>query len=347
MNIIILSKNYERYQSGYYHQDLIDAFVSAHDCFLYGPGYPRYDAEDTIEDVMAKSPFDRSSISLIVCSTSWDEDYRVDTVDPHPRIKLGGISDIKIKKVYFLNKEYKKLDLRLEYIRANAFDLVCTVHPNTIEWSRATGGVPFLHLPFGISLERFRDHHLPRVWDFGFSGSLHRSHTDARFLVKKELFNESALDQKTNRGLNAWLRPNALRPVYAKYRIYWAEFGAKNLMLRSALPTGAAYAKFLNQCKTFLSTPSALGIFNTRFFELMATKTLILCPRSDTYMNILRDGENCLMFDPDMSDFKSTFIRAIEEERLRHEIVSRAAFDVHRHSFDARIKTLIDYLISR
>ena len=41
-----------------------------------------------------------------------------------------------IKKVYFLNKEYKKLNLRFKYIKENSFDCVVTVHPNYNKWEK-------------------------------------------------------------------------------------------------------------------------------------------------------------------------------------------------------------------
>lgn len=342
MNVILLSKNYEKYKSGYYHQDLVDSFSKLTNAFVYGPGYPRYSIKDSIEDVFAKSPYKKHEIDLIVCSTSWDVDTSLDTVNPHPKITLLDVDNIP--KVYFLNKEYKKLKLRFDYIVENRFDLVCTVHPSAPAWEQDLK-VKLLHLPFGVSLDRFKDYGLEREYDFGFTGSLHKKHTDVRMLVKRKLFEPESVSQLSTHGLSAFLKPNPLKHDYQRYNIFWGEFGAKDFFLRSLLPSGTKYAKFLSQFKIFLSTPSAIGIFNTRFFELMAAKTLIFCPESDMYMDILRHNENCIMFKPDMNDFHRKFVTAIEKNNLRDNIIKKAAKDVEKHSYDERVKTLLHKVI--
>ena len=68
MNIVILSKNYEKYTSGYYHQDIVDAFCKQGNVFLYGLGYKGYDDKDDILDVFEKSSFD---VIISRCLTSY------------------------------------------------------------------------------------------------------------------------------------------------------------------------------------------------------------------------------------------------------------------------------------
>ncbi len=337
--VILLSKNYEKYISGYYHQDLVDAFCKFTNAFLYGSGYPGYNKNDTIADVISKSPFKKANIDLIVCSTTWDVDYSMETVDPHPKIDLSHIDNIF--KVYFLNKEYKKLNLRFEYIKKQKINLVCTVHPDASKWEKEIG-VKFLHLPFGISLERFKDYGLPKKWDFGFTGSLHKQHTDYRFLVKKEFLKPESIHRLSIHGLPAIFKPHPLKEKYKEYKIFWAEFEARDFLFRSLLPKGIKYAKFLNQFKVFLNTPSASGIFNTRFLELMAVRTLILCPESDSYVGILKDNTNCLMFKPDLSDFEEKLGEAIENEDKRKNIVENACKEVKNHSYEERLKKLLN-----
>jgi len=338
MNIIILSKNYKNYKSGNYHQDIINSLSILHNCFLYGLGYDNYKLNDTIFDVIEKSKSTINSVDLIITSTSWDEDTSKDNVDPHPNICLSKVDFVK--KVYFLNKEYKKLDLRFEYAKKNKFNFIVTVHPKYKDWESVVG-IKFIYLPFGISLERFNHLNLDRKYDFGFSGGLHKSHTDLRYLVKKQIFKSSSIDQKSNFGLSSFLKPNPFKSEYSKYKIFWAEWGAKNYNYRSLLPSGDKYKFLLNNCKVFLNTPSAIGIFNTRFFELMATKTLIFCPKSELYNNILKDQYNCLMFNPDMSDFDYLFNQAVNNSKLRDSITINAINDVSSHSYDNRIKSLI------
>ena len=334
--VLIFSKNYENYTSGFYHQDIIDSFHKLSNVYIYGPGYPNYSIEDCFDDVLAKLSIKLDELDLIVFSTSWDDDGSIDNVDPHPNIE---VSKIKTPKVYFLNKEYKKLNERFDFIKKQKFDLVCTVHPSSSTWESELG-VPFLNLPFGISLDRFKDFGYKKQYDFSFTGGLHSSHTDLRFLVKKEIFKSNSLKLKSNKGIDGFLR-NPIRHKYQKYKIYWAEWGSRDFTFRSLLPTGKRYGYFMNRTKVFLNTPSAIGIFNTRFFELMATKSLILCPESDTYGKFLKDNHNCLMFKKDLSNFQDKLVQSIEDESFRKAIITNAYTDVSMHSYDERIKSLL------
>jgi len=341
MNVLILSKNFKNYKCGHYHQDIIDAFSDLTNVYLYGPGYDNYEIDDDILDVISKSPFEENNIDLIVSSTSWDKEESSKSVDPHPNINLSEIRNIY--KVYFLNKEYKKLGIRFEYIKKQNFDLVCTVHPNAKNWEEEIG-VEFLYLPFGISLERFRDFGLEKKYDFSFTGNLHKTHTDSRFLAKKQIFQEGSINSLSNQGWASLFKDEMIKTKFKKYRIFWAEWGARNFFLRSALSNGRKYAQHMNRTKVSLNTPSAIGIFNPRFFELMATKSLILCPKGGNYSGLLKDGENCIMYREDMQDFDEKLIRYIEDDSLRSAIVEKAYKDVSNHSYKKRIEFLLNYI---
>jgi len=345
LNILVLSKNMENYRSGYYHQDLIDAIHKFGNVFLYGIKYPNYDINDTIGDVINKSGWNIDDIDLIIVSTSWEnEDPRILESDPHPKINL---SKLNIPKIFFLNKEYKKLDKKLEYIKKNQFDLVLTVLPEEKfkEWEKLTG-IKFMQSHFGININRFRPFGLKRMYDFSFTGSLHTQYTNLRLLVKKEIFKESKIHIKSNKGL--WRLISISNPInenYQKYRIYWAEWHplSRDFWGRSLLPNGKKYVELLNRSKVFFNTLSAEGIFNTRFFELMATKSLIFCPE-DSYYGILKDGYNCIMFKKDLSNFEDKLENAIFNEDIRNKIVENAFKDSKNHTYEGRLKTIFNYL---
>ena len=338
MNVIILAKHFEKYKSGYYHQDIINAFERKANCYSYGEGYPRYRREDTIEDVIVKSPFGEDEVDLIVVSTSWEiEDQNIEGSDPHTEINL---SELEAKKIFFLNKEYKKLDKKLEYTKRNNFDCVFTVHHDYKKWAEQTE-LQFVQLPFAADPERFKDYGLPKKYDFGFTGALHRSHTDIRYRIKCILFKDSKV--KSNLGISVLFKKNPLGDKFRKYKIYWAEWGARSLFGRSLLPSGIRYAKFLNSFKAFLSTPSATGIIGTRYFECMATKTLLICPESKFYGEIIRDGYNCVMFKEDLSDFEETLEYSLDNKEERDRIVENAYKDfIENHTYDARMEKVLN-----
>ena len=361
MNIIILTKNYEKYVSGYYHDDINQAFMKRNDCYLYGEGYPGYNHTDTIQDVIAKSFFDKNNIDLIVVSTSWEiQNESIKESDPHPNINL---KEIDIAKVFFLNKEYKKLKQKLEYTKKNRFSLVCTFHHDYKKWAEQTG-LNFIQLPFAVNLDRFNDFKMLKEYDFGFTGALHRDHTDIRYRIKCKLFKDSTVEASL--GIKATPNRELLQDQFKRYNIYWAEWGARNILKRALLPLktkwarwevrsilrGALfpsrieYPKFLGSFKMFLSTPGPINIIGTRYFECMAVKTLLFCPESEYYSGLFRDNYNCVMFKKGLSNFSEKlhhYIFANDSERKR--IVENAYQDVIRnHSYDKRLERVLNFL---
>lgn len=340
---ILLSRNFESYRSGYYHQDLVNAILKQTNCYIYGPGYENYDSDDDFNDVIGKSPFAINEIDLIICSTSWDDDKDSNNVDPHPKINLSNYDGFK--KVYFLNKEYKKLKQRFSYCKANKFDHVFTVHPDAKRWSK-TECIDVKQLHFGIDLSRFLYDGQKKDIDFAFTGSLHSSHLDYRKKVKKELFFDDCMRYKSNKEWKCILK-NVIKPEYRRYKLYWAEFGARGVFGQSLLPFNQKYGQFLKRTKVFLNTPSAVGIFNTRFFELMASQTLILCPDVENYSDILENEKNCLMYKPDMSNFREVLGNAINDNNLRQEIVFNANIEVKTHSYESRVNEMLSYVLNK
>jgi len=334
LKVIILSKNSKR-SCAYYHQDIIRAFQRRCNCFVYGPGFPSYNKRDAIEDVVARSPFNLGNIDLIVVAPSWENEKEHTTLDywenegclpsdPHPSIDLAPFD---IPKIYFLNKEYKNLTSKLAYAQRNRFDLICSATKEGLlkEWSRLSG-LNIMHLPFAVDLGRFRNLHLERKYGLTFTGHLHNEYTDIRYRVKELL-----LGKEDHRYLN----------------IYWAEFNSswrQRVPIFRPVPVFGGYVRLLNRSKVVLCTPSANGTVGTRFFECMATGAMILCPQGD-YGRILRDGQNCVMFKPDLSDFHALLNDAvIAPYWYRNRIAEQAKEEVKaKHTYDYRIDQILRY----
>ncbi len=345
LNILILSKNMENYTSGYYHNDLVKAVFSFGNVFLYGEGYSEYNGNDRIEDVIAKSPWQKNKIDLVVVGTSWEEqNMDVRESDPHPNINLSSLS---VPKIFFLNKEYKKIKEKIEYIKKNKFTIVATVLPEEIysSWEKETKTF-FTQSHFGINIERFYSLNIPRIYDFTFAGSLHQQHTNLRQKVKNHLFKSKSLFIKSNRGIWRIVFPsNPLNKEFQKYSIYWAEWSSfsRDFLGRNLLPFGEKYVNLMNSTKVFFNTLSAKGILNTRFFELMATKTLIFCPEED-YYGILKNNYNAIMFKKDLSNFDERLKIAIENNEERNRIIENAHEDSLQHTYENRIAKIIRLL---
>ena len=198
-------------------------------------------------------------------------------------------------------------------------------------------------MPFGVDLDTFKPLGLKRKYDFSFTGNLHRDYgIEMRYKVKKRIFKAEYTDSLSSKS--RWINKNLVQETYHDYNIYWAEWGAKSFFGNSLTPSHDKYLTFLNKTKTFLNTLSAQGIFNPRFFELMATQTLIFCPKSVESYGILKDNHNAIMFNDNLSDFDEKLQSIIDGKIDTTAIIENAYFDVQMHSYHNRIDTVFSAL---
>ena len=332
--VLVLAKNFFN-NSGYYHTDWLEAFQTNFDCFFYGPGFPHYSSEHKISDVLKKAS-NGGEIEAVICSTNWDEDGHHFEVNPCPNIDLSQINGIP--KIYFLNKEYKKLKQRFDYCNRMGFTCAVTVNEKYRQWQSELNA-KIIKLHFAVNPNRFKALETPQIWDFAFTGGLHQSHLDSRFSIKTEIFQEKYVRRKTSHSL---LGHSRLKPQYNTFKINWMEFGAKNWFYRSRLPSENKYNLLLNQCRSFLNTRSAAGIINTRFYELMQTRTLIICPRDKTdYDGLLKNGVNCISYEDPKTELFDILEMIKQENTLISDIVQHNYSLVQKHTYENRVRELI------
>ena len=308
LHILFLQPECSGLQSDYQHKFPM-ALRKVHRVCMYGSGYPNYDPQHAIGDVLKLCPFEPD---LICFGAGWERDDHSTEFNLHPAINVANVG---IPSVMILNKEYKKLDQKFQFILANSVRIVFTAHHNHVRWQRQLG-VRFVHFPFAIDPDLFRDYDEPKRYDFGFSGDLHTKWTDLRLCVKHKLF---------------W-RGRYKRPRYWRLRVYWGEWG-------SGHKTGEEYARLINSSRTWLSTTSAIDLIGLRFYEVMAVKSLLLCNRSPVYDGLFEDGRHCVMFEPDLSDFDDKLFYYLKHENERQAIVECAYRHVREnHTWDKRVE---------
>jgi len=319
-NIIYFSK----FGLDLYYESLRKAFFQDPEVNLlcYGPSCPAYNPQHTIDDVVKMSGFPK--VDLLFFSAGWDSDESLETVDPHPNIRPA---ETDIKKFYLLNKEYKKLDLRLEYAQKNNFDVCFTVHHLYKEWEKKTG-LRFEQLPFAADHNIFKDYNQDKKYDFGFTGSLHNYKNNDSKMGK---FKEDMMGDKFNNIRERFLRHLASSNIseniniFHSYKFYY----------------GAEYSKLINSSKIWFCTPSAIEIVGTRFFEIMASKSLLLCPESDVYEGIFDTAKHCVTFNPDLSDVKEKILHFSKNKEKREEIIESAyEHFLKNHTWSHRISKI-------
>jgi hypothetical protein len=330
--ILWLGEDYSDYTAAYYQQDLFQTVREHYEVLPYGDGFGNYDTDDDIDDIRAKVD---GEPDLIVVSNTWGtEAQSIDEYSPHGRL---GLERLDTPTLMFLNKEYAKLERKLEFIRRNDIDYVTSVlRDRCDEWEAETGAT-FIWQPFGIDLDRFEyDPTAPDTYDFGFSGNLHERWLDEREELKEHIFEPRYMDFS---WWHNFVHTRRFKDRYDEFTIYWGERQNRSLRLRSRAPHGESYYSLLNRCKTFLNTPSALGIVNTRFWELMATKTLVICPEDD-YFGLLTNGENCVMYE-DLAEFDELLEYYVTHNDARRDIVENAAEFVTQFSWETIVSDLM------
>lgn len=320
LNVLLLQPDFSQYGAAYYQHQFTMALSRAHNVFRYGRRLPNYDTNHTIQDVLKLCPFEPD---LICFAAGWEVELdEAHTSNPHSTLNVNGVD---VPRVMVLNKEYSGLEYKLQFIRDNELDLVFTVHQNHQDWAKQTG-VEFVHFPFAVDEQMFKDFRERKRYDFGFSGRLHSRWIDIRSRIKDQIF----------------LKWPIKRPRYWQTRVYWSE-GIRVPGFR--LPRGEAYARLINRSKIWLSTPSAVDIVGPRFYEVMASRTLLFCSESPAYEGLFADGSHCVTFDPHLSDFEDKFFQYLNNDEERQEIVERGYTHVlENHTWDRRIEQFADAL---
>lgn len=345
MRIIYLSPDMSKYGAAFYQQDVIEALHKRHELYLYGPGFPGYDLDDSIDDIL-------SSLSvrpdLICVGHGWLVDNPEDALDRHPRIDL---SETEMPKAMILNKEYARLEEKLEYIVRNKIDIVFTHHHDTDRYSRETE-IRFIFWPFAVNPTYFRDYGLKKIYDLTFTGILRNPtfpHTqaDTRIRVQRKLFYCVGGELRLLK-----------RPKYRNLEFFWSARPSHRVMAMlshcihgSARIPSQEYFKLFNKSRICFNALSPLDLVSPRYYESMASKCLVFCPRHPVYEGLFKDHEHCVMFEPDLCDFDDKLFYYLKHDAERQAIVECAYRHVREnHTWEKRVQRFTEVvrpLVSR
>lgn len=343
MHILYLSPDVRKYNAAFYQRDVWERLQSQHTVSNYGPGFEIYDPSDTLVDILTKLG---TEPDIICIGHSWlSNDPTVD-LDPHPNLDL---SETSIPTAMIINKEYVKFDQKVAYAEDQDISLIFTHHHYADKWDQEYEP-EFIFWPFAVNSDRFHDYGEERKYDFAFSGILRNPdpdvpQTNLRQRVQDELFHTVG-ELKIK-----------LKQQYADYDIFWrarptSKYLAKvNAILHHErrLPDDE-YKRLYNRSKLSLNTLSPIQLVGTRYYEAMASKSLVFCQSSHIYSeyNLFEPGKHCITFSNDMSDFEELFKYMLRNDEERAEIAARGHRHVmNNHTWDHRIETFTEIVRSR
>jgi spore maturation protein CgeB len=312
---------------GIYYEQFRSALINQADVFLYGPGRPNYSKKHNISDILyIYKEYNNCLPDLILFGYGWENDTSMGSDCSVQECELGA-ENINIIKAFILNKEYKNLDQKLNFISKNKIDVVYTAHHNFDEYSKITKTV-FYQLPFAANKNIFKNYELEKTIDIGFSGNMFNKgvYKDTNIMgdyfqnIREKIYTE--LQKSKYKNLNIWWNSNSGQYLY-----------------------GQEYGKLINSSKIWLNTPSAIKIVGTRYYEVIASKTLLFCRECDVAYEGLgfEDGQTCVTFKSDLSDFEEKLFYYLKNEDAREKIVSRAyKMFIENHTWQHRAKFVIE-----
>ena len=123
-------------------------FAKNANVIFYGPGFDGFNSKENIKNTIYKL----GGADFLIFGHSWLNDYPGIDADPHPLLNL---EDCPIPKVAIMNKEYRNLDSKLNWIKKNKF-LCAFSHNIDVNIYEKKTNVPFKFIPFGFNENLFK-----------------------------------------------------------------------------------------------------------------------------------------------------------------------------------------------
>lgn len=333
MRILCLSKNIYDYKGANYQREFLNALSKRAKLFVYGPGHPNFDKKKKIKEIInLYGPF-----NIIFVSHAWLYDGYAEDIDPWPK---SGLSEVKLKKFMFLNKEYSNLNKKLNWIKKNKFSCVFSHYNNCKIWQKKTK-TQFRFLPFAFDNKHFYFSNNKRKYDLSFSGILQNSQkdkvqSDIRIRIMKRLY------------YTIFDIPILKKKKFSHLSIYW-----------NSIPTtflGKVFSKIFNiyrflnideyskvqrNSKIYLNSKSPMNLISPRYFENIASGCLIITEKNKELRKLIpKSSYN--EFLNDLSNFDNVLFKTLERyEYSKKKIKINSNIIKINHSWDSRVKLML------
>lgn len=240
--------------------------------------------------------------------------------------KLEELSVLNIPVICQIFKHELDLEEKLNFCRINNVNAILTSVPYT-EYYQEKTGIPAYLIKHGADPDIFNLHKTERVYDFGFSGALHDSKLYAKGAYKTQDLRRRIQDLvSSKKDLKCFLN------------------GSDSITPR--IENQMDYAKCISKSKIWLSTTCSFLDVPPRYYELALSGTLIFTnPLHEMYQSTFRDGDNCIYFSEDLSDFLDKLYYYLEHEEERNRITWIAYNEtILFHTWNCRAKEVISII---
>lgn len=215
--------------------------------------------------------------------------------------KINGLAELEIPTVALLHKPQTMLEEKLNFCKINKINILADAHCTYKEFGRRVGAKSFRSW-FTASPEVFCPRETEKIYDIGFSGALHGS---------------GKIEGPT-RDLRT--RIQTILESNNSYNTFWN--GSDSVTTR--IKDVSEYSAKINECKIWLSTTGPMLDIGPRYFEVLLSKTLLFCNSMPVqYEGMFVDGDNCVMFENDLSNFEDKLKYYLHNDREREAIAER------------------------
>jgi len=283
-----------------YYNGLYDALNRDNNCFLYGKTIR------SIREVLSLCPF---KPDVIVFGLGWNSFSEIE-----------GLSDIQTPTIFFVFKPQVNLEDKLGFCVKHKIRLLLSSIPDYSDYERKTG-IETRKFCYAVDEHMF----FPRgkkIYDIGFSGALHDNQ-----LYQKDAFSTFNIRSRIQKILS---QENSLSTILN---------GSDSVAPR--IKNYDQYANLMSESRAWFATPAAFGDITPRYFEIPMSGTVLLCSAIPvSYQDIFRDGDNCVEFKNDLSDFRDRLYYALQNwESISTKAQTEFA---KKHTWSARAEELVE-----
>ena len=233
-------------------------------------------------------------------------------------------------KCLFLNKEYKNLNQKMEFINKNNIQIVFTAHHSFKEWNSRCPNATFYKIPFAYNQDIFTDYQEKKIYDLGFTGNLFN---------KGPYIGDKIMGKNFNNVRERIFNKIKTEPFYSNLQMFLGE---------DVYLSGKQYGKTINSAKIWICTPSAIDLVGTRFYEIMGCNTLLLAKvieNENVYDGLFEEGKHFVGFKDDLSDFTEKVNYYLSNDKKRAKI-TKSAHDLvnSKHCWKHRVDRVVKIL---
>ncbi|TVS08006.1 MAG: hypothetical protein EA423_02625 [Phycisphaerales bacterium] len=331
MTLLYLSPNMAEYAWASYQQDVMDELARQAAVSFYGPGFPGYRPDQTLQQVIGRMP---EPPSCVIVGHAWLNDNPAKPLDAHPRF---GLARSPAPVVMILNKEYVRLDEKLSWAREIGASGVFSHHHDAPGWSDIVGSACEFW-PFAADHRKFFALGDPREIDLFFSGILQNApvgQSDLRVRIMASLFHcEGDLPLRKrdefaelNLFFNALPRDPAEREAAERRGLY------RRLSERE-------YAATMRKSRLVISTRSPAGLVSPRTFEAMFSGSLVLAEHNPVHRLIL--GEHAPAEFENERECIDRALRLLSDPDTPRRAELARLHALEHHTWAARIGAMLD-----